>query len=346
MKMQAMVIEGHGGPEVLVRREVDLPEPGPCEVRVAVRAVALNHMDLWVRRGLPFWKGSLPFRLGCDIAGQIDALGAGARAPSVGCKVMLQPGVSCGVCASCLSGRDNLCRSYAILGENTQGGYAQFINVPDANVVPMPEALSFQQAAALPLCTATAWQAMLRKAQVAPVHTVLVHAAGSGVSSIAIQLCKLIGARVITTVGSREKIDKARALGADEVIVYTEQDFVRECRQLTDRRGADIVLDHVGGEVLSKSILATAWGGRIVSVGATGGAMAQIDLRQIFFRQIELLGSTLGSKGDLLAALPLIARGKIRPVVDRVLPLWQAAQAHQLLEERRAFGKIVLEVPP
>lgn len=345
MKMQAMVLERHGGPEVLERKEIELGPPGPREVRVRVHAVAMNHMDLWVRRGLPNLKHQYPHRLGCDIVGTVDALGPGARSGEVGQRVMLQPATSCGVCPSCLAGHDNLCKQYRILGENTQGGYGEYINVPDANLLALPNALSFREAAALPLCTMTAWQAIYHKAHVGPGHTVLVQAAGSGVGSIAIQLCKLVGARVITTVGSPDKVAPAHALGADEVILYREQDLVAECKRLTDKRGVDIVLDHVGGEVFEKSLRALAWGGRLVTVGATAGFAPKIDLRHIFFRQLEILGSTMGSKGDLAAALPLIAQGRIKPVVGLVLPLWEARAAHEALEARKVFGKVVLEVP-
>lgn len=344
MRMRAVVLNRHGGPEVLESREIELEPPGPREVRVRIRAVAMNHMDLWVRRGLPNLKLTYPHRLGCDIAGVVDQLGPGARGCQPGQAVMVQPGLSCGVCGECLSGRDNRCRHYRIVGEHVSGGYAEFINVPDTNVLGMPPNLSFVQAAALPLCTITAWQMVFRKGQVAPHHTVLVHAAGSGVSSIAIQLCKLVGARVITTVGSRDKIEKAKALGADDVIVYTEQDFADECKRLTDKRGVDVVLDHVGGEVFEKSMRALAWGGRLVTVGATSGYQPQLDLRHVFYRQLEVLGSTMGSKADLLAALPFIAQQRIVPVVGMTVPLWQAQKAHEALEARKVFGKVVLEV--
>jgi NADPH:quinone reductase-like Zn-dependent oxidoreductase len=344
MKMQAMVLERHGGPEVLERKEVELPPPGPREVRVRIAAVAMNHMDLWIRRGLPHIKQEYPHRLGCDIVGTVDELGPGVRGVAAGQRVMVQPGLSCGVCAACVGGRDNLCKQYRIHGETAQGGYAEYINVPDANLLALPDDLGFVEAAALPLCTLTAWQAMIRKAQVGPHHTVLIHAAGSGVSSIAIQIARLLGARVISTVGSPEKVQRARDLGADEVIVYTQQDFVAECKRMTNKRGVDIVLDHIGGEVFEKSVLATAWGGRIVTVGATAGHAPKIDLRHIFFRQIEILGSTMGSKGDLATAMPLIAERRIKPVVGLVLPLWEARKGHEALESRRVFGKVVFEV--
>jgi NADPH:quinone reductase-like Zn-dependent oxidoreductase len=343
MQTEAMVMRATGGPEVLERATIELPEPGPREVRVRVRAVAVNHIDIWARRGLPHFRYDFPHRLGADIAGEVEALGPGARG-KVGDKILVNPGLSCGVCERCLAGQDNFCRSYRILGENTQGGYSRHIVVPDTNLLPMPQGLSFTLAAALPLCFLTAWQMVVKKADVRPGQTVLVQAAGSGVSSAAIQIAKMIGARVIATTSTDEKAARARELGADEVVNYTTQDFVAECRRLTNKRGVDVVIEHVGGEVLAKSILAAAWGGRIVTCGATAGHTPTIDLRHVFFRQIEILGSTMGSKGDLFAVLRLVDEGRLRPVVDRVLPLWSAVEAHRLLEERKAFGKVVLEV--
>jgi NADPH:quinone reductase-like Zn-dependent oxidoreductase len=344
MQTEAMVLDAHGGPEVLQRRTIDLPAPGPCQARVRVHAVAMNHMDLWVRRGGPAFKLQYPHRLGCDLAGVVEELGPGARGVAVGDRVMVQPGLSCGVCKACLSGRDNLCRSYRILGENAQGGYARHVNLPDVNLIKIGDALTFTEAAALPLCTLTAWQMLFRKGQVKAGQTVVVHAAGSGVSSIAIKLCKLVGARVIATTSDPGKRDRARALGADEVIVTSEQDYVAEVKRLTGKAGADVILDHVGGELFDKAVLAAAWGGRIVTCGATAGFAAKVDLRQIFFRQVEILGSTMGSKGDLLEALPLILDGRLRATVDREVPLWQAREAHEALEGRRVFGKVVLTV--
>lgn len=344
MKTEAMVLDRHGGPDVLERRAIDIPDPGPCEVRVRVHAVAMNHMDLWVRRGGPAFKLQYPHRLGCDIAGVVDALGPGARGANVGDRVMLQPGLSCGVCRACLSGRDNLCRSYRIFGENAQGGYIRHINVPDQNLLPIGDALTFPEAAALPLCTLTAWQMVMRKGAVRPGQTVLIHAAGSGVSSMAIPLCKLLGARVIATTTSPEKAPKARALGADDVIVTSSQDYIAEVKRLTSRLGPDVILDHVGGELLEKAVAACSWGGKIVTCGATANFTAKLDLRQIYFRQVELLGSTMGSKGDLREALPLLLQKKIGATIDRVMPLWSAREAHEALEARQVFGKVVLEV--
>jgi NADPH:quinone reductase-like Zn-dependent oxidoreductase len=339
-----MVLDRHGGPEVLERREIEIPEPGPREARVRVHAVAMNHMDLWVRRGGPAFKLNYPHRLGCDIAGVVEALGPGARGANVGDRVMLQPGLSCGVCKACLGGRDNLCRSYKILGENAQGGYARHINVPDSNLVPIGASMSFTDAAALPLCTLTAYQMVVRKGGVRNGQTALIHAAGSGVSSMAIPLCKLLGARVIATTSSPDKEARAREIGADEVIVTSTQDYVTEVRRIAGRAGPDVILDHVGGELLEKAVSVAAWGGRVVTCGATAGFTAKIDLRQIFFRQVELLGSTMGSKADLLEVLPMLVSGRLRATIDRVVPLWEAREAHEALENRKAFGKIVLSV--
>jgi NADPH:quinone reductase-like Zn-dependent oxidoreductase len=343
METEAVVFDRHGGPEVLERRTITIAEPGPREVLVRVHAVAMNHMDLWVRRGGPAFKLTYPFRLGCDIAGVVEALGPGARG-KVGERVMLQPGLSCGVCRACLSGRDNLCRSYRLLGENAQGGYSRHLTIPDQNLVAIPDSLSFEEAAALPLTTLTAWQMVFDKGNVRPGQTVVIHAAGSGVSVQAIQLCKHVGARVIATTTSREKVARAKELGADEVIVTSDVDYVSEVKRLTEKVGADVILDHVGGELLEKAILAVAWGGKIVTCGATAGFKATLDLRQIFFRQVELLGSTMASKSALHAALPLIKQGALRAVVDRVIPLWDARLGHEALESRGVFGKIVLAV--
>lgn len=344
MQTEAMVIERHGGPDALVRRSIEIADPGPREVLVRVHAVALNHMDLWARAGGPAFKLQFPFRLGCDIAGVVEALGAGARGANVGDRVLLQPGLSCGVCKQCLAGRDNLCRSYRILGENAQGGYARHVVVPDANVVPMGDALGFEEAAALPLCTLTAWQMVHEKARVEIGHNVVVHAAGSGVSSIAIQLCKLAGARVIATTTDPAKVDRAKALGADDVVVTTERDYLGEVKRLTEKAGADVVLDHVGGELFEKAILAAAWGGKVVTCGATARSEVSFDVRHVFFRQVEVLGSTMGSKSILRRALPLLLARKIKAPIDRVLPLWEAQRAHEALEARQVFGKIVLSV--
>jgi NADPH:quinone reductase-like Zn-dependent oxidoreductase len=342
MTMQAIVLREHGGPEVLRSEQLPIPEPGPGEVRVRVRAVALNHLDIWVRKGGPAFHLEYPHRLGSDIAGTIDAVGPGVGA-QVGAKTVVQPGLSCGRCAACLGGHDNLCRGYRILGENAQGGYAEHIVVPAVNLAPYPERLDFAHAAAGLLPFLTAWQMVVHKARVAPGDTVLVHGAGSGIGVAAIQIAKLHGARVIATASSAAKLERAKALGVDVGIDYNTTDFAAVCRAETGKRGVDAVIEHVGGEVFVASIKAVKTGGRIVTCGATAGFHPAIDLRHIFFRQIEILGSTMGSKADLLAVLGHIAAGRLQPVVDRVLPLASAADGHRALERREVVGKVVLE---
>jgi NADPH:quinone reductase-like Zn-dependent oxidoreductase len=310
-----------------------------------VRAVALNHLDLWVRRGGPAFKLEYPHRLGSDIAGEVEALGAGARGVAVGDRVMVHPAKSCGVCATCKAGIDNLCRNYHIRGENSQGGYSQHVHVGDDALLPIGSELGFAQAAALPLTTLTAWQMAYRKAEVRAGQTVLVNAAGSGVSVMLIQLCKLAGARVIASTTSPQKVDRSKELGADHVVLSTEAPLHKAVKKLTDGRGVDVAFDHVGGELFEKSLSALRWGGRVVICGATAGHTPKIDLRAIFFKQIEILGSTMGRKGDLAEALPMIIDGRLRQIVDRTMPLWDAAEAHAALESRSVFGKVVLDVP-
>ncbi|MDQ3335076.1 MAG: zinc-binding dehydrogenase [Myxococcota bacterium] len=340
--MQAIVLREHGGPEVLRLEQLPVPEPGPGQVRVRIRAIALNHLDLWVRRGGPAFHLEYPHRLGSDIAGVVDAVGPGATT-SAGTKVVVQPGLSCGKCVACLGGHDNLCRYYKILGENTQGGYGEYIVVPEVNLAPYPERLDFPHAAASILTFLTAWQMVVHKARVTPGEVVLVQGAGSGIGVAAIQIAKLYGARVIATASTDAKLARAKELGADDVINYTTGDFAAAARALTGKRGVDAVIEHVGGDTFVGSIKAVRNGGRIVTCGATAGFHPAIDLRHIFFRQIEILGSTMGSKADLLAVLAHVAAGRLEPVVDRVLPLAQAADAHRVLEDRAAFGKVVLE---
>lgn len=340
--MKAVVLHKHGGPEVLIEEEIPRPRPGPQEVLVQIKAVAVNHLDIWVRKGGPAFRLDYPHRLGSEIAGVVAELGEDLSDLEVNSKVVVNPGISCGHCESCLSGRDNLCRQYEILGESCQGGYAEYICVPRQNIAPLPGSLSFEEAAAGLLTFLTAWQMLVGKARVQPGQLVLVQGAGSGVGVAAIQIARLHGARVIATAGSEEKLAKAIKLGAEHGINYRTTDFVKEVKRITGKRGVDVVIEHVGGETLSKSILATRNGGRVVTCGATSAFESTIDLRHIFFRQIEILGSTMGSKGDLHRVLPHLASGALRPIIDRVLPLAKAAEAHTLLEERAVFGKIVL----
>ncbi len=340
--MKAVVLRKHGGPEVLTVEDLPEPRAGAGEVRVRVAAVAMNHLDIWVRNGLPHLKLEYPFRLGADVAGTVDELGPGVRGVGVGDEVVVNPGHSCGRCRDCLSGRDNLCRWFALMGEDISGGYCEQIVVPAQNVVAKPKTISFTDAAALPTTFLTAWQMLTRKAPVKPGDDVLVMAAGSGVGVAAVQIAKLHGARVIATASTDEKLARARALGADETINHASQDLVAEVKRLTGKRGVDIIFEHVGAEVWPKLILSPARGGRIVTCGATSGWDARTDLRHVFFRQLEILGSTMGPKGDLFPILDHVGAGRLKPVVDRIMPLAEAQAAHRLLQDRAIFGKIVL----
>jgi NADPH:quinone reductase-like Zn-dependent oxidoreductase len=311
---------------------------------VRVRAVALNRLDLWVRGGLPNLKPAYPHILGSDVAGVVDAVGSGVSGVEAGTPVLLQPAVSCGHCRSCLSGADNLCREYHILGESVRGGYAEFITVPRRNLLPFPEGLDFEHAACIPLTFLTTWQMLVRRAKVRPGEWVLVQAGGSGVGSASIQIAKLFGATVITTVGSPEKAEPARALGADHVIDYRASDFVKEVKRLTGGRGVDVVVEHVGPATWAGSLRSLVWGGRLVTCGATTGPKAETNLTEVFFRQLQILGSTMGSQADLHDVLVHVRAGKLRPVLDSILPLERAREAHERLASRSPFGKVVLKV--
>lgn len=342
--MRAVLMEARGGAEVLRYGEIDAPEVGAGQVRVAIKAVALNHLDVWVRKGVASPKLPLPHILGCDMAGVVEAVGAGVVGVQPGDQVVVNPGVSCGKCERCLSGQDNLCAQYQILGEHRWGGYAEYVVVPAVNVLPKPQGLSWTDAASIPLTFLTAWQMVVDKLEVKPGQDVLVMAAGSGVGVAAIQIAKLYGARVIATASSDEKLARARELGADEGVNYSSPDWFKEVRQLTGGKGADAVVDHTGAQYWEGVIKATAWGGRISLVGASSGYEAVTPLSHIFYRQLSILGSTMASKSRLFPILKLVSQGKLKPVVGEVLPLAEARAGHQLLEERRTFGKVVLEV--
>ncbi|GIW33590.1 MAG: alcohol dehydrogenase [Meiothermus sp.] len=337
-------MEARGGPEVLRFGELAEPAAEAGQVRVAVKAVALNHLDLWVRKGVASPKLPLPHILGADVAGVVEAVGAGVEGLTPGDAVVLNPGVSCGRCERCLSGQDNLCPKYQILGEHRWGGYAELVSVPAANILPKPANLSWVEAASVPLTFLTAWQMVVDKLQVRPGEDLLVMAAGSGVSVAAIQIAKLYGARVIATASSEEKLAQARALGADETVSYAYPDWFKEVRRLTGGKGADAVVDHTGVQYWEGVIKATAWGGRICLVGASSGYEATTPLAHVFYRQLSIFGSTMGSKSRLFPILRWVAEGRLKPIVGATLPLAQATEGHRLLEERRVFGKVVLEV--
>ena len=342
--MRAIIFSQHGGPEVLQVGEVPNPQIKANEVLVEVRACALNHLDVWVRNGLPGIKIPLPHILGCDVAGVVREVGDLVTWTKAGDEVMVQPGVSCGHCPECLAGRDNMCDEYDIVGYRRDGGYAEFVAVPGVNVIPKPKNLSWEAAAALPLVTLTAWHMLVTRAQVQPGEDVLVHAAGSGVGSLGIQIAKLLGTRVIATASSDEKLAKARELGADETINYSMDDWPKQVKRLTQGRGVDVVFEHTGETTWAGSILSLKKGGRLVTCGATSGFDARTDLRHVFYRHLTILGSMMGSKADFLTAMKFIESGQIRAVVDRTLPLEEARKAHELMEDRAQFGKLVLKV--
>ncbi|MDP1571123.1 MAG: zinc-binding dehydrogenase [Vicinamibacterales bacterium] len=339
--MKAVRFHEHGGPEVLRYEDAPDPVPGPGEALVRVRACALNHLDLWQRRGIERVRIPFPHISGADVAGEIVSTPGGEFAP--GRRVLLQPGVSCGRCEACLDGRDNECPRYDVLGYQSQGGYAEYVCVPLQNLVAVPDSVGFAEAAAFPLAFLTAWHMLVTRARVRAGEDVLVLAAGSGVGQAAIQIAWLHGARVFATAGTDEKLARARELGAYESLNHHTQDVPAEIRRLTDGRGVDIVVEHVGQATWARSVKCLTRGGRLVTCGATTGHEAAIDLRFLFSRQLSLLGSYMGTKAELLRATQFFFAGELRPVVDCTYPLAEAAEAHRRLEAASQFGKIVLE---
>lgn len=342
--MKAIVFEKHGGPEVL--RYVDAAEPviNANEVLVRVKACALNHLDLWVRRGLPGVAIPLPHIPGSDVVGEVAEIGAGVTTVRPGQKVVLAPGVTCGKCPACIAGQDNQCRSFTNLGYMIDGGCAEFVKAPEVNCMAYPENLSFEEAAAIPLVFQTAWHMLLARAELQPGEDVLILGAGSGVGSAAIQIAKFFGARVIATAGTPEKLAKATELGADFVINHKTQKIREEVRRITAKRGVDVVFEHVGTATWDDSLASLAYAGRLVTCGATTGYDAKLDLRALFAKQLSLLGSYMGTKSELHAVMRLVAAGRFRPVIDRVFPLAEAVAAHAYLESGAQFGKVVLTV--
>ena len=340
--MKAVRFYTFGGVDVL--RYEDAPEPtiGPNDVLVQLKAAALNHLDIWVRSGARERNIPLPHIPGTDGAGIIAKVGTAVDSIKVGDRVLISPGLSCGHCQMCLGGKDNLCREYRVLGVKEDGTYAEFVRLPAINVLPIPDGMNFNEAAAVPVVFLTAWHMLVTLAKVQPGETVLVHGAGSGVGSAAIQIAKLLRTRVITTAGSEEKLSKAKALGADELINYREKDFVEEVKRLTDKRGVDIVFEHIGGEVFEKSITVLTKGGRQVTCGATTEYIAKLDIRYVYSRHQTIYGSWMGSKQELIEVLKFFPSGKLKPVIDSVFPLAQVADAQRKMEERKNFGKIVL----
>jgi NADPH:quinone reductase-like Zn-dependent oxidoreductase len=340
--MKLARIHRHGGPETLVYEDAPEPRINAAEVLVRVHACSLNHLDLFVRAGMPGVNIAMPRVLGSDIAGEVVAVGELCERVKPGWRVLLSPGLSCRQCEHCLSGNDNLCRRYAVFGYGIDGGNAEFVAAPEYGVIQIPDDFAFEEAAATPLVTLTAWHMLITRAKLQPGEDVLVLAASSGVGSCAIQIAKLFQCRVIATAGGEEKLAKARALGADHTIDHYLQDISAEVKKITARRGVDVVVEHVGAATWTKSLESLAPAGRLVTCGATTGYDASIDLRYLFTKQYNILGSFMGTMGELHTALKFVFRGQIRPVIDRVYPLAEIRAAHARLERKEQFGKIVV----
>ena len=338
--MKAVRIHQFGGPEVLTYEDIPDPRPRLDQVLVRVRACSLNHLDVWVRKGLPGVK--LPHILGSDVAGEVVEAGEYVSGFKAGQRVLLAPINYCGHCANCVAGLQNQCREFTVLGNGVDGGNCQLIASPAANVIPIPDSLDLNQAASLPLVFLTAWHMLVGRAAIRPGQTVLVLGASSGVGIAAIQIAKLFHCRVITTAGDEAKLEKGRALGADFGINHYKQKISEEVRKITNKEGVDIVLEHVGAATWDESVRSLKTAGTLVTCGATTGPNVGIDLRHLFARQLTLLGSYMGTLGELHEVLRHVFAGRLKPVVDRAFPLSEIRAAHQYLEKSQMFGKIVV----
>lgn len=342
--MKAIVMHERGGPEVLRYEDFPTPEPGPDEVLVRVRASGLNHLDVFTRRGEQGRRVKLPHILGIETAGEVAALGDGVVDLQVGDRVISGPGIWCGRCEMCRAGEENMCVERLIVGVDVHGGYAEYIKLPAYALAPLPESISFEEGAATLIAFGTAWHMLVDRAALSPGETLLVLAAGSGVGMAAVQVGKYLGARIIATASTEDKLARARILGADETINYAQQRrFARAVRKLTDGRGADVVFEHVGTDTWRDSVTTLAIGGRLVTCGSTTGRWGETDLWSLFAKQATLLGSFSSTQANFRTVLQLVSEGKLRPVLDSILPLPEAAEAHRRLEARQVFGKIVLQ---
>ena len=338
--MKAIFFTQHGGNEVLQYGDRPDPVAGPGEVRVAVRAAALNRLDVFVRNGIPHVP--LPQIPGADGAGIVDAVGEGVVGPAVGDRVLIQPGLWCGACEFCLRGEQSCCVSFRMLGEHVAGTFAEFAVVPARNVFPIPEGLSFVQAAAFPLAYQTAWRMVVGRAAVRPGETVLIHGVGGGVAWAALEIALLCGARVIATTSDEAKGARAREAGAELVVNYGAEDVGEVVRRHTAKRGVDVVVDVIGETTWMTSVRSAAKGGRIVTCGATSGPSPKEDIRLIFWRQLSILGSTMANDREFRALYAAVAAGRLRPRVDRSFPFSEAALAYARMESGEQHGKILL----
>ncbi len=342
--MKALAIYEHGDIDKLQIVDLPMPAIGPDDVLINVKATALNHLDLWVRQGLPTLKLSMPHVPGSDFAGVIAQVGGNVRGLQVGQRVTVNPGVSCGHCEFCLAGEQSLCAEFGILGEHTTGGAAEFARVPAVNVLPIPDDYPFEMAAAAPLVFLTAWRALISRARLRAGEDVLVLGAGAGVSTAAIQIAKHAGARVFVTSSSEDKLHRAREIGADVGLNYKTQEWDREIFRMTGKRGVDVVFESVGADTWLKSVRSLRRGGRMVVIGATTGANPPEEIRYIFWKQIEIIGSTMSNQREFREVMKLVLCGELKPVIDTVMPLEQAREAHKRLASREQFGKIVLTI--
>ncbi|HEX3103137.1 MAG TPA: zinc-binding dehydrogenase [Terriglobales bacterium] len=338
--MKAIRIHEFGGPEVLRYEDVPDPQPRKDQVLVHVKACAMNHLDIWVRKGLPGVK--LPHILGSDVAGEIVDIGEYVTGFKVGQRVLLAPMHFCNHCAQCVAGLQNQCPEFSVLGNAVDGGNCELIAVPAVNVIPIPESLNFNQAASVPLVFLTAWHMLVGRAGVRPGQTVLVLGANSGVGIAGIQVAKFFNCEVITTAGDDHKMEKARELGADHVINHYKQKISEEVRKITSKQGVDVVLEHVGPATWDESLRSLKPAGTLVTCGATTGPQVSIDLRFVYSRQLSILGSYMGTTGELYEVLKHVFSGRFKPVVDRAFPLNDARAAHEYMEKSQMFGKIVL----
>ena len=338
--MRAIRFHEYGGPEVLRYEEVPDPVPRLDQVLVRVKACAMNHLDLWVRKGTT--KSPLPHIPGSDVAGEVVEVGKYVTGLRSGQRVLLAPMTFCNHCAECAAGRQNMCRGFSVFGNAVDGGDCELIAVPQVSVIPIPDHLSFDQAASVPLVFVTAWHMLTGRARIRPGYTVLVLGGGSGVGTAAIQICKLLNATVITTAGDENKLEKTRALGADYGINHYQQKISDEVGRITNKEGVDIVFEHVGKATWEESLKSLKPGGTLVTCGATTGPEAAIDLRFVYSRQFSILGSYMGTMGELHEVLQHVFSGKLKPVIDRTFPLKDARAAHQRMEKSEMFGKIVL----
>ena len=340
--MKAARLHHHGPPDVLVYEDVPEPTLRPDQILLRVRACALNRLDLFVRAGIPGMTFSMPHTLGSDIAGEVVETGSLCERLRSGDRVLLSPGLSCRQCEHCLSGNDNLCRRYTVFGYAIDGGNCEYLAAPEYAAIPIPENLDFDDAAAVPLVFLTAWHMLITRARLQPGEDVLVLAASSGVGSAAIQIARLFQCRVIATAGGEEKLARARDLGADHVIDHYRQDISAEVKKITGKRGVDVVVEHVGAATFPQSLASLAPAGRLVTCGATTGFDTGIDLRYFFSKQWSVLGSFMGTIGELHQVLKLIFRKQLHPVIDQIYPLAEIRAAHGRLERKEQFGKVIV----